>query len=165
MAADGDKAGRVGPATPDAHGRFGPRRARLWAVVALVLAILTLGITLIGSHTHWFGILPDQRQAVAIDHCEDAVRRELTVPTQAHFDAVDARADIVTEDDHVRLGFDASNVVAMWGVSGSVQSPGRSGQIATLEFDCRAAFFNGGQIRTSLNYGNADLPGQLASHR
>lgn len=165
MAADDDKAECMDPVTPDASGRLGGRRTRLWSVTALVLAILIIGTTLVGSRTHWFGLRPDERQAVAIDHCEAAVRRELTAPAQAQFGAVDARADIVTEDDHIRLGFDASNVVAMWGVSGSVQSPGRSGQMAKLEFDCRAAFFDGGQVRTSLNYGSADLPGQLASHR
>jgi hypothetical protein len=101
---------------------------------------------MIGSQTHWFGLRPDTREAVAIDRCESAARQDLAAPAHARFDGVKARADIVTEDDHIRLGFDASKVVAMWGVSGSVASPGRSGQQATMEFTCRAAFFDGESV-------------------
>ncbi|WP_418003421.1 hypothetical protein ACNO8X_26535 [Mycobacterium sp. PDNC021] len=136
-----------------------PRASRRRLLVVLVVVVA--GVAVAGSQTRWFGLRPDPREAVAIDRCEDAVRHDLAVPDQAHFDRVRARVDIVTEDDHVRLGFDASKVAAMWGVSGSVASPGRSGQPATLEFACRAAFFEGRPVTASVNYGSADLSGQL----
>ena len=135
---------------------------RRWLIALTAAAALATGIALTGPRTHWFGLQPDPRQAVAIDHCQDAVRQELRAPKQAQFQIKSARHDIVTEDDHVRLGFDAKNVVATWGVSGTVASPGRSSQISTIEFSCRAAFFSNQAVHTSVNYFSADLPGQLA---
>ena len=140
-------------------------KSRRWVVGALIVAAMLGVVAIVGSQTHWFGLRPDARQAVAIDRCESAVRQDLAAPAQARFDGVKARADIVTEDDHVRLGFDASKVVALWGVSGSVASPGRSGQQAAMEFTCRAAFFGDEAVRTSVSYWTVDLSGQLAKHR
>jgi hypothetical protein len=51
----------------------------------------------------------------------------------------------------------------MWAVTGIVASQGKSGQAASLEFACRAAFFDGQATRTSISYGGGDLPGQLAA--
>lgn len=147
----------------DGQGQQNPSRAtRKWLLSTTVLAALAIGIAVIGPRTHWLGLQPDPRRVAAIDRCQAAVRQELRAPTQAQFHIKSAQHDIITEDDHVRLGFDAKNVVAMWGVSGTVESPGRSGQISTIEFSCRAAFFSNQAVHTSVNYFSADLPGQLA---
>ena len=138
-----------------------PRTSRRRLVGALIVAAVAAGVAVAGTQTRWFGLSPDPRETVAIDRCEGAVRHDLAVPEQAHFDGVKARVDSVTEDDHIRLGFDAAKVVAMWGVTGSVTSPGRSGQPATMEFTCRAAFYDDRPVATAVNYGSADLPGQL----
>jgi hypothetical protein len=112
--------------------------------------------------THWFGLRPDARRALAITACEDAVRHDLAAPSTARFDDTSAKADVLSEDDRVRLGFDAPRVSAIWAVYGTVASQDKSGQTASLEFACRAAFFDGQATRTSVDFGSADLPGQLA---
>lgn len=139
-------------------------KSRRWVVGALIMAAVLGGAALVGSQTHWFGLRPDPRQTIAIDRCESAVRRDLAAPSQASFDGIGARADIVTEDDHIAFGFEASKIVSVWAVHGSVASPARSGQMAALRFTCRAVFFDGRPVVTVVNYGSADLPGQLAQH-
>jgi len=143
------------------HNRNGNgRRKRI--IAAAALAALAIGVAVVGPCTHWFGLQPDPRRAVAIDRCQAAVRQELRAPAQAQFHIKSARHDIITEDDHVRLSFEAKNVLAMWGVTGTVESPARSGQTASIGFSCRAAFFADQRVDTAVNYFGADLPGQLA---
>jgi len=143
------------------HNRSGNGR-RKWIIAATALAALAISVVVVGPRTHWFGFQPDPRRAEAIDRCQTAVRQELRAPAQAEFHIKSARHDIVTEDDHVRLSFEAKKVIAMWGVTGTVESPGRSGQIASINFSCRAAFFADQPVNTAVDFFSADLPGQLA---
>ncbi|MGH3581366.1 MAG: hypothetical protein ACRDUB_07250 [Mycobacterium sp.] len=132
------------------------------AVVIGVGVAVVLGVAvLIGSLTGWFGLTGDPRHDAATTACQDAVRGTLAAPLTAQFGTLRAREDSLSEDDHVRLGFDAGKVAAVWAVNGTVNSQGRDGKNASLEFACRAAFFDDKAIRTSINYGSADLPGQL----
>jgi hypothetical protein len=143
-----------------ADGRAGRRVIIIAAgiVVALGTAVV------IGSVTRWFGLIGEPRRDAASAACQDAVLKELASPSTARFDKLRVREESLSEDDHVRLGSDADKVTAVWAVAGNVTSPGRSGQDSRLEFACRAAFFDGQPIRTSISYGSADLPGQLSGH-
>lgn len=148
----------------DGQGQHNPSGTgrRKWIIAATALAAQAIGVVVVGPRTHWLGFQPDPRRAVAIDRCQAAVRQQLRTPAPAQFHIKSARHDIVTEDDHVRLSFAAKNVIAMWGVTGTVESPGRSGQPASIEFSCRAAFFADSPVNTAVDYFSADLPGQLA---
>ena len=92
---------------------------------------------------------------------EDAVRHELAAPATAQFLHTEVRKLMLSEDDHVGLGFDADRVASMWSVTGDVESRTRSQTLAATGFACRAALFDNGTIRASVTYG-ADLAEQRA---
>jgi hypothetical protein len=73
---------------------------------------------------------------------------------------VAAVQDSLFEDDRVRLGFDASRVTAVWGVSGVVASTNTSGAASRSRFTCRAYFFEDNSTRTFVDFGDVDISGQ-----
>ena len=125
---------------------------RIVAGCVLVAAVIITFMA--GSLTHWFGSQkPDVRADSAAAGCEDALRHALAARATAQFQNVDAREVMLSEDDHVRLGFDADRVASMWSVTGKVESRTRSQSLGTSEFACRAAVFDDGTMRVSLTDG------------
>jgi hypothetical protein len=92
-----------------------PRRftkSRRVVISCVVAAALVIGI-MVGSVTHWFGLQStDGHGESAEASCEDSIRHDLVAPATARFPRNDQRKDILTEDDHVRLGFDASRATS-----------------------------------------------------
>lgn len=147
------------PRHGDHVDRF-PISHRILAGCVLVAAVII--IFMAGSLSHWFGSRkPDGRATAAAAACEDAIRHDLAVPATAQFLHTDVRKVMLSEDDHVGLGFDAKRVASMWSVTGDVESHTRSQTLATTGFACRAALFDDGTIRASITDG-ADLAEQRA---
>ncbi len=100
----------------------GGRAPRRVVVIGVGIVVL-LGVTVvIGSMTRWFGLGGVPQQDAASTACLDAVRRDLAAPSAAHFDKIRVREDSLSEDDHVRLGFDVGKVTAVRAVAGVVTS-------------------------------------------
>ena len=148
------------------HRRDGDQVARFSLshriVAGCVLAAAAIITLMVGSLTHWFGSAkPDGRADAAASACEDAVRHDLAAPATAQFLHTDVRKVMLSEDDHVGLGFDAARVASMWSVTGDVESRTRSQTLDSTGFACRAALFDDGTIRASITY-DADLAEQRA---
>jgi len=121
----------------DQVARFSLSHRIVAGCVLVAAAIITF---MAGSLTHWFGSAkPDGRADAAAFACEVAVRHDLAAPATAQFLHAEVRKVMMSEDDHVGLGFDAARVASMWSVTGDVESRTRSQTLASTGFACRAA--------------------------